>query len=268
MRYYPLIADLNNWGVDLIHADMDTAAFFFRASLDLSKALLFGGENDIQPLTLSSLSSHLVEAQTSVQSLAQLWGENSFPCAVTGTGSTGSFLEDSSPRMFHSAFVQPMRMKERLEAYSDDPLVGSSMATVIMMFNMAVISHFHGQETEENGSNDISLARAADLNTARLFYRKALSVLNLIGLPSNSTSGCADIDLISMAIHNNLAQIAYRFYEYRQASTYCELLMELCTTVRCHDYDEMTSSRLASYCSSFLLNALHLSQPPTAAASA
>jgi hypothetical protein len=143
-------------------------------------------------------------------------------------------------------------------AYSPDVFVNATIVSSIIIFNLAAVYHLKG--LEECGDRD------ARLSKARLLYDKSDHLLKDAGVPMNST-GNPVIDMLSMALFNNLAHASFELACYADSRTYFDLLIRFSLTVVPSRYDDAyIGSLLDQEKSSFLLNAIILHAPKLAPA--
>ena len=144
-------------------------------------------------------------------------------------------------------------------AYSPDIVVNATIVSSIIMFNMGVVSHLKGLEQFGN-----SIAR---LCKARSLYHKSHLLMKDAGVPMGAT-GNPVIDMLSMAIFNNMAQSSFELRSYGESRSYFHELIRFASTVLPSQYDDaFLYSYLDQQKSIFLLNAIIL-LPPTAASAA
>jgi hypothetical protein len=156
-------------------------------------------------------------------------------------------------------------------AYSPDPLVNAVMMSSILLFNVAVVFHAKGcGGTTREASERTYLERARDL------YRKALGLLQ----PGDG-HGRAQLtpihhhpvlDVLSMALPNNIAAASYALGDYDACRTSVELLVSSCSRVmsdgRRRLLDPEAASVLEWHTHLFMYNAFFLQSPPTVASAA
>jgi hypothetical protein len=160
---------------------------------------------------------------------------------------------------------------DSLGAYSPDPLVNAVMMSSILLFNVAVVFHAKGcGEAAREASERTYLERARDL------YRKALGLLQ----PGHG-HGRAQLtpshhhpvlDVLSMALPNNVAAASYALGDYDACRTNVELLVSSCSRVmsdgRRRLLDPEAASVLEWHMHLFMYNAYFLQTPPTVASAA
>jgi tetratricopeptide (TPR) repeat protein len=143
-------------------------------------------------------------------------------------------------------------------AYSPDVFVNSTVVSSIIIFNLAVVYHLKG--LEECGD------RSARLSKARLLYDKSDLLLKDAGVPLSST-GNPVIDMLSMALFNNLAQASFELGSYDESRRCFDNLIMFTSTVVPSSYDDANiGSLLDQEKSNFLLNAIILHAPKLAPA--
>jgi hypothetical protein len=145
-------------------------------------------------------------------------------------------------------------------AYSSDPLINATVVSSIILFNLALVYHLKGLE----GSDNISHSR---LISAKSLYMKSRALLDEAGFSSTCSSGLPVVDILTMAIFNNLGQIAFILVDYEQSQTFFDSLVVFCSTVRPQDHQEDNDGALLDlHISAFLVNAITLQQPTHASA--
>lgn len=143
-------------------------------------------------------------------------------------------------------------------SYSPDPLINTTVVSTIVIFNLAVVYHIKG--IHENALCDSRLRKAYAL------YVKAHVLLNDAGVTHVST-GNAVVDLLSMALLNNLAHVCYELHQYKECRSRFDSLIRLALTVIPSKYgDGHVGSVMDQQKSNFLLNAIILHAPNLAAA--
>ena len=143
-------------------------------------------------------------------------------------------------------------------AYSPDPLVNATIVSSIIIFNLSIIYHFKGLEARS--MSDMQLRKAKSL------YQKAHNLLRDAGVPMGATSNPV-IDMLSMAIFNNLGHITYELQAYQESRQHFDHLIRFALTVVPARYgDAYVGSLIDQQKSNFLLNAIILQAPKLAAA--
>jgi tetratricopeptide (TPR) repeat protein len=143
-------------------------------------------------------------------------------------------------------------------SYSPDPLINTTVVSTIVIFNLALVYHIKG--LHEKSLTD------ARLNKAHSLYIKAHVLLNNAGVTFGST-GNAVVDLLSMAVSNNLAQVSYELLSYEESRAHFDCLIRFALTVVPASYgDQYVGSAMDQQKSNFLLNAIILHAPNLAPA--
>jgi len=156
------------------------------------------------------------------------------------------------------AYTRGINLIPCLGAYSPDPLVNTTVISSIIIFNLSIIYHLKGLE----GSNQ-SVMR---LSKAKTLYQKSYHLLSDAGVPMEST-GNPVIDMLSMALFNNLAHVSYEMGCYSESRNFFDYLIRFALTVIPSRYvDAYVGSLLDQQKSNFLLNAIILRPPKLAAA--
>lgn len=288
MPSYQDMVTLNNCGVAaFLQEDIPTAMALLRSALESSQIHSANDDHDAnssrQESTENSCGSERRSSTSVVSSLpspsscgsADASANTDQNCATfldpnndEGVMRLSSSLFDETPFMIDFAFIRPINLILSSEAYSQDRIVNLSVASAIIMFNMAIIYHLGGLPEDE--SNDRFTAHNENLTIAQRLYQHALKLLDRIPAFGTSTSvGNAVTDLITMAIHNNLAQAAFSFQNYQQSKEHCKHLFARCTSVRPEAYENHeTAAILTWYRATFCMNILALYQPPPPAPTA
>jgi len=143
-------------------------------------------------------------------------------------------------------------------AYSPDPLINTTIISSIIIFNLSIIYHLKGLET-------VSMS-AMRLNKAKTLYLKSQHLLVDAGVPLGST-GNPVIDMLSMALFNNLAHVTFEMGSYEESRKQFDHLIRFALTVIPSRYgDAYVGSHMDQQKSNFLLNAIILQAPKLAAA--
>ncbi len=179
--------------------------------------------------------------------------------AVRSTTSPSHALSNG---LLQDAFVQVLNLIPLDTAYSDDPLINIAVATSIVLFNLAVTHHRHSLLQPAQSCDD-NFDRVL-FEQARALYKKSLSII--IDPKYVCTGSRAVIELIAMAIHNNLAQMSFRLADYEQSRIYFDQLIWCASSVHPEAYANETALLLQYLKNVFLTNALVFMVPVTAAA--
>ena len=143
-------------------------------------------------------------------------------------------------------------------AYSPDQLINTTVVSTIVIFNLAVVYHIKG--IHEKALNDTRLIKAHSL------YLKAHLLLHDAGVSYGST-GNAVVDLLSMAVSNNLAHVCFELSRYEESRSHFDSLIRFALTVVPPRYgDRYVGSVMDQQKSNFLLNAIILHAPNLAPA--
>lgn len=138
-------------------------------------------------------------------------------------------------------------------AYSPDPLINTTIVSTLVVFNLALLYHIKG--THEKALCERRLCKSHAL------YSRAHLILSSAGAFSGCT-GNAVVDLLSMAVFNNLAHVSYELAEYDQSRTHFDALIRFALTVVPSRYgDPSVGPMMEEQKSNFLLNAIILHAP-------
>lgn len=238
------IAALNNHGVAAFTAgDLPLALDLFRRSLQAT----IGG---LQPTD---------QAQVPPSSDPAPHVHYSAPSSSSSPPERPTLTEEASLSMMN-AYTRAINLIPSSTAYSQDPLVNTTIVASIVLFNLALVYHIKGMEGFDNASE-------GRIHKARSLYNKARSLLSEAGLNPCSSTGHPLIDILSMAILNNLGQSAHYLSEYQHAQAHFEELVVYASTVSTKIDNVEASALLEWHKSIFLMNAVAL-QPPVLASAA
>ena len=176
--------------------------------------------------------------------------------------------QDASPEMpyFTSlpfVHAEGILLMPTSTAFSTDVLLSSTITSSIVVFNMALANHLqalHGRS--------VNLKQLA---VARTLYLKSFLLLKDVGILKETSTGGVHpmVDLLVMALCNNLAQTNYEIGDDAEARLYFGHLAQYASTVdNSAQYadDAMAATMVHHYKSSFLLNATILHPPLVAPA--
>jgi len=148
-------------------------------------------------------------------------------------------------------------------AYALDPLVNVTIVSSIVLFNLALVYHVKGME-------DFDICSQACLLKARSLYFKAKALLVEAGVSLRQSTRHPVIDVLTMALFNNCAQVAHSLSEYDECRSEVGRLVAFADTLRLDDHcrqEPETLSLLEWHKSLILGNALYF-QPPNLASAA
>jgi tetratricopeptide (TPR) repeat protein len=135
---------------------------------------------------------------------------------------------------------------------------GINLISSIIIFNLSIIYHLKGLE-----GRSMSVMR---LRKAKSLYLKAHNLLVDAGVPMRATSNPV-IDMLSMALYNNLAHVTFELQAYDESRRFFDKLVRFALSVVPARYgDAYVGSLLDQQKSNFLLNAIILQIPMLAAA--
>jgi len=236
MQLYHLIVALNNKGATLLQSNLQASLLFFQAALEATIA----GRND------SSKGGDTVVPNPE--------GDISAFITIDENAHFGN-----APFELLNAFVRPIVMNSSLTAYSRDPKVNLDVAACIITYNQAVV--FHRLGLDEDDEPD-----PVRLDQAKKLYIKALSSFHDLEISTTKSSGHGVIDLVTMAIHNNLGQIAFYSCEHDEAMVRFAKLLLYAASVDANTYDAETAYILEWHKLFFRCNFLTIQFPKTASA--
>ena len=257
-----LAAELNNLGASYLQAG------YLRKSLELFRDALKYTLDDLHPsqalpqqvgvgLPAKDMDPaspvHVVDASGERRSdHGKLGSEEHLGAAPTARESKPA---PSSVPFVHSHAINIIPSPN---AYSADELVNTTVVSGIILFNLAVVYHLKGLD----GTSESTMRLAK----SRSLYQKSLLLLADAGVPPTST-GNPVIDMLCMALYNNLAQASFEMCIYEDSRRYFENLIRFALTVVPARYgDPSIASMVDQQKSNFLLNAIILHAPKLAAA--
>lgn len=170
-----------------------------------------------------------------------------------------SSIPAAPPTSATFAYTRGIKLIPHPNAYSPDPLINQTIVSSIVIFNMSLVYHLKGL-TGSCGMRTMRLLKAQAL------YQKSHNLLVDAGVPLTAT-GNPVIDVLSMALYNNLAQLSFELSRYDESRKLFDYLVRFALTVVPSRYgDVFVGSMLEQQKSSFLLNAIILQEPRFAAA--
>lgn len=232
---YRLVVALNNKGAACIHNDLLSAKAFFERALESA-------------MTIFLMSS--VPAESRIRS-----------CGTTDSWRTSVLLSteekrtlEKIPIIAESTFVRAIVLNESPLAYSADPNANLEVACVIVIFNLAIAYHREGLLAREDEVE-------RKLQQAKEVYQNVLDSLLSIGVSLTKSSGHAIIDLIVLAISNNLAQLFYTISDYGNSQWQIRRLTSYSSSIRTEFLDGYTAYVLGWHISVFAHNSAMLKTP-------
>ena len=154
--------------------------------------------------------------------------------------------------------IQALNLVASPTAYSSDVLINATIVSSIVIFNLGIVYHLKGLE----GGNVANMR----LLKAMSLYQKSHILLSDAGVPRFST-GNPVVDMLSMALFNNMAQACFEMSLYTESRQYFDDLIYFAQTVVPMRYgDAYISSLLDQQKSNYLLNAIILQAPKLAPA--
>jgi len=238
MNLYQLVVALNNRGASSLQKDCTGSCFLFQAALEivvaaLGEADMFQGVTAPFDIAFEPLISYLDADER-------------------------KFLE-ATPIMEENAFVRAIFLNSSPTGYSQNPRTSFEVASAIVIFNLAVASHRKVLTAQD-------LVAEKKARHAKTIYLKCLESFNEIGISLIRSSRHEVIDIVIMAVFNNLAQISYVLSNFEVASTYFTLLQAFAGTVHTHWYGERSACILNWHKTVFYLNATFMRAPSAASA--
>jgi tetratricopeptide (TPR) repeat protein len=248
----PAVAQLNNLGVAFLDAGD------LRKALDLLRDALMHTVGDMQPTEhemAPPVAARLVPGKLQDDNTSPIKQDMDESNHIPSSSARFAWDAPSASQFVHARGINVIASPT---AYSPDVLVNSTVVSSIIIFNLAVVYHLKG--LEECGD------RNARLSKAMLLYNKSDLLLKDAGVPLSST-GNPVIDMLSMALFNNLAQASFELGSYDESRRYFDNLILFSLTVVPSRYDDAyIGSLLDQEKSNFLLNAIILHAPKLAPA--
>lgn len=245
-------AELNNVGIAYLEeGDLKKALEFFRDALRQT----MGELRPAPPVAaVAGSASSPFDAPTSIGQASQPAAPSVAAAPQQGRRKVLSSNGNTSPFVHAQGFG----VVGTPGSYSPDPLINTTVVSTIVIFNLAVVYHLKG--VHEKVLCDSRLRKAYSL------YRKAHLLLTDAGVFHGST-GNAVVDLLSMALSNNLAHVCYEMSQYDESRAHFDSLIRFALTVIPSRYgDSYVGSVMDNQKSNFLLNAIILHAPSLAPA--
>jgi hypothetical protein len=264
---HALVAALNNRGVTLFdNGNERMAHIHFRDALKL----LMG------EISLDEASYRLTEQAKKIQLMKSSVStslENEMNTAVLENmeSQVKIRIKYTSTELIHSSCI---RISSFDKAYSCDALIHSTIVSSIIVFNLALVFHVHALDDDRISSIPTNQA----FGSARALYRKCLLLLTEADVLVVSTCNPC-IDLLIMALYNNIAHCCYEMILYEESTTYFDSLIRFSVTVMPsryqeqldgsdHDNTSLSQREISKMKSIYLFNAMILRTPPTLAGAA
>ncbi len=238
-------AQFNNAGVVLVGwGQLLEALNTFRQALECIMGLL--GTSRLPEKTLSSPASSVqseVDFSRGSFSIPFPFNARKHTSNKRKNRCTTAELSDDTCSLLHTT---PFSMDPRVGAYSEDSLLNTSVVSAIILFNLGVL--YHLKSMEGHGS-ERKLIKARDL------YEKSRILLTDAGV-SIAPTGNPVVDVLYLAVMNNLAQVSYDLSSYDAARCYAYLLIEFALSIGPVLYSSMqTAYTMESEKNRFLLMA-------------
>jgi hypothetical protein len=171
--------------------------------------------------------------------------------------STPTLALYSPPTSTTFAYARGIVLMNRQNAYSPDTEVNRTIISSIIIFNLSVVYHLRGLGLLQGRSL---------LNKAIALYEQSHNLLCDAGVQCNATGNCV-IDVLSMALYNNLAHVSFELDRYDESRYFFDYLIRFALSVVPSRYgDASVGVFLNEQKSKFLLNAIILKQPKLAPA--
>jgi hypothetical protein len=210
-------AQYNNAGVALVgDGQLLEALNTFRQALECIMGLL--GTSRVPEKTLTSHVSSEIDFSRIAYSIPFPFNHRKQTAKRSNRCKSSEDLREDTCSLLHTT---PFTMDPRAGAYSEDCLLNTSVVSAIILFNLGVL--YHLKSMEGNGS-ERKLIKARDL------YEKSRILLTDAGV-SLAPTGNPVVDVLYMAIMNNLAQVSYDLSSYDAARCYVYLLIEFALSI-------------------------------------
>ena len=253
--HYPVILEENNAGVAFLEAG-DLRSALDRFSLALKYTM-----GDLDPRAPADMDQGIDALPDDFRIPSRKRSESGEPPMTTrhkGGHGVDAKARSLPPVSAPFTYGRGINLILHPKAYSPDPLVNTTIVSSIIIFNLSIIYHFKGLEARN--MSDMRLRKAKSL------YQKAHNLLRDAGVPMGATFNPV-IDMLSMAIFNNLGHITYELQAYQESRRHFDHLIRFALTVVPARYgDAYVGSLIDQQKSNFLLNAIILQAPKLAAA--
>jgi tetratricopeptide (TPR) repeat protein len=252
VKMLPVVAQLNNLGVAFLDTgDLPQALQLFRDALMHTVGNMQPIEHEMSP----PVAARPVPGKPQDDIASPIKQGVDQSNLIPSSSARYAWDAPSASQFVHARGINVIASST---AYSPDVFVNSTVVSSIIIFNLAVVYHLNG--LEECGD------RSARLRKAMLLYDKSDLLLKDAGVPLSST-GNPVIDMLSMALFNNLAQASFELGGYDESRRYFDKLILFTLTVVPSRYDDAyIGSLLDQEKSNFLLNAIILHAPKLAPA--
>jgi len=260
-----VVADRNNRGVAYLEAgDLRQALEYFSEALKYIMGDL-GHQRRQQDPTVAAAPAALQRSGSAVEEVKTV----TLPDAPPRPSSPQPFSDHPKPRSCSDptkalptsipfAYARGINLIPCPSVYSPDLLINTTIISSIIIFNLSIIYHLKGLE-----GNGMCVMR---LRKAKTLYQKSHHLLMDAGVPMSST-GNPVIDMLTMALFNNMAHVSYEMGRYDDSRRYFDHLIRFALTVVPARYgDAYVGNLLDQQKSNFLLNAIILQAPKLAAA--
>ena len=149
--------------------------------------------------------------------------------------------------------------------FSSEPAEELSICVSIAVFNLALAYHLRGiQEGEEGSCKELFLSRALAL------YEKCSDMLLVptrVAAATLTSTNNSVIDLLFMALFNNIAQISFEQMNYKDCRHYAGMLLQFISSINTTNYrDQKVAAFMQRVVVTFCLNSLALRSPTAARA--
>jgi hypothetical protein len=178
--------------------------------------------------------------------------------AATGTIATTPFIH-----------ARGLPILEMTGVYSADSTVNASCTSAILIFNLALVHHLKAMQ---GGCGSSSRCSMKWLAKAKSLYEYSLTLIPEVQWGAGVLEGASAspvMDLLCMALFNNLAHVCFELLNYAESSMFFSELIGFASTVIPSAYgggDDHLALCMEGIKNNFLLNAITLKAPAIAPA--
>lgn len=160
-----------------------------------------------------------------------------------------------------------------LQAIASDPLVCLSLASAVILYNLAVVNQLQGLQgsfCKQTQGQQVQETQDRHTQRAISFFGTCRMLLQEAGINPHQAIGIPLLDFLSMAIYNNIGYAAFEQGDYQAAERYFRQLEVFTSSLRTitpfQQWDGETYMLMDRFMNEFLLNTLVLGKPSLAAA--
>ena len=266
MASSPSVVELNNLGVDCIESfEYVSAVSHLRKAVQLTlghPSNLSRPENcalhaDVSEFTQGSSCSGDQQFHTGYCCPSEPQPAGSSPMSGQQHPQTGRYSSSDCCSTSHIIYRNGIKFGDlSIPACAEHPVSKRVIESAIIVFNLAIIYHIHGER------NPCMLLKAKSL------YEKCTCLLFSAGCFSGHvfcSTGLPILDLLSMALFNNMSQICFERSELLALDCLIHILVEVINSKVSYPTVE-SNSTMRHFKSIFLLNVMELRVPDAASA--